>query len=352
MLIKITAGKYTYKDFSFLFLAAFLFFSCHEKKARIVEPSFYYWKSVFRLDGTAQQTMDSLQVKNLYTKFFDVDWDGVSNVPAPVAKLQSTNFRLHQGVAVIPVVFITNECIQKIDTAQIAGLAVNIHTLINEISKSNKFNIIDELQIDCDWTASTKSSYFQLLRLIREQDPGLQLSATIRLHQIKYLSKSGIPPVDKGMLMCYNMGNLKNPATKNSIIETEELKKYTGSLSQYPLPLDIALPLFSWNVLFRKNVYSGLIENIPATVFTNTFTLKKDNRIELLQDTLLQGYNLKKGDILRTEESNYSEIIAVAESVNARLKNTRVRVALFHMDAVILNKYSFHELEAIYNSMR
>jgi hypothetical protein len=152
--------------------------------------------------------------------------------------------------------------------------------------------------------------------------------------------------------MCYNMGNLKNPATKNSIIETEELKKYLGNLSNYALPLDVALPLFDWKVLFRNNTYTGLIENLPDAVLINSFALKKENRFELLKDTLLQGYDLKKGDILRSEQSDYSEILSAAGEVNKRLKNTRPRVSLYHLDSVILNKYTLHELEAIYNSMR
>ena len=32
------------------------------------------------------------------------------------------------------------------------------------------------------------------------------------------------------------MGNLTDPSTRNSILETAELKKYTGNLSTYPLP--------------------------------------------------------------------------------------------------------------------
>jgi hypothetical protein len=87
-------------------------------------------------------------------------------------------------------------------------------------------------------------------------------------------------------------------------------------------------------------------------VFTHSFTIKKDNRYELLKDTLLQGYDLKKGDVLRSEQSDYSEIVSAAGEVNKRLKNTRPRVSLYHLDSVILKKYTLHELETIYSSMR
>ncbi|MGG9961621.1 hypothetical protein [Ferruginibacter sp. SUN106] len=355
MHFKITANKYSYKDIigSILVLLTAVFFSCNEnKEARNTEPAFYYWKSVFKLSDFEKQRLDSLHVKTIYIKFFDVDWDDVSKAPLPVAKLQTISNKQQEGMQLIPTVFITNECIQKIDSLQIQALAGNIHTLVNDIIKANNFTNIPEIQIDCDWTAVTRAKYFALLSAIKKQSGIVLLSATIRLHQVKFFYKTGVPPVDKGLLMCYNMGNLKNPATKNSILETEELKKYIGNLSTYPLPLDVALPLFEWKVLFHNNMYTGLIENLPDTIFTNDFVIKKENRLELLKDTLLQGYDLRKGDILRNEQSNYSEILSAAAAINTRLKNTHPRVSLYHLDSVILSKYSLHELETIYNSLR
>ena len=161
-----------------------------------------------------------------------------------------------------------------------------------------------------------------------------------------------MPPVDRGLLMCYNMGNLKDPATLNSILETNELKKYTGSLSTYPLPLDIALPLFEWKVLFRNNIYKGLIQTLPDSLLTSSFTKKEKNRITILKDTLLAGYDLKKNDVLRNEKSDYPEIISTAEEINKLLLNNTLTVSLFHLDSLTLSKYSTYELENIYSSFR
>jgi hypothetical protein len=355
MYFKITANKYKYKDIigSILVLLMVVFFSCNENKtSRNIEPSFYYWKSVFKLNHFEKQRLDSLHVKTIYIKFFDVDWDDVLKAPSPVAKLQATSYKLPEDIQIIPTVFITNECIQKIDSLQIPALAVNINVLINGIIKANSFKSFTEIQIDCDWTTTSRAKYFALLRAIKKQSGIATLSATIRLHQVKFLNKTGIPPVDKGLLMCYNMGNLKNAATKNSILETEELKKYIGNLSTYSLPLDVALPLFEWKVLFRNNLYTGLIETLPDSLLTGSFVTKNENRFEVLKDTLLQGYDLRKGDILRNEQSNYAEILSAAAAINTRLKNTHPRVSLYHLDSVLLNKYSLHELETIYNSLR
>lgn len=319
---------------------------------RQVERSFYYWKSVLKLTEFETQQLDSLKVRTLYIKFFDVDWDEERSSPIPVAKLQTTNYKLRETIQVIPAVFITNECIQKIDSSQVAELASRIHTLIQDIRGSNSFNSIKEIQIDCDWTQVTKEKYFRLLNNLKLLTPNFKLSSTIRLHQIKFLVKTGVPPVDRGLLMCYNMGNLKNPATSNSILQTEELKKYMGNLSSYPLPLDVAFPLFDWKVLYRNNAYSGLIQNLPYNSLSAAFTKRTGNRYEILKDTLLSGFDLRKGDMIRDEQSGIKEILSAAREVSNRLKNTRLRVSLYHLDSVILNKYTTHELESIYNSLR
>ncbi|MEP7238089.1 MAG: hypothetical protein ABI685_09500 [Ferruginibacter sp.] len=326
--------------------------ACNEKaEPRQITPSFYYWKSVLNLTNFEKQKLDSLKVKTVYLKFFDVDWDEGTGQPVPVAKLQVSGYKLQADISIIPTVFITNECISKIDTSQVKKLAENIVDLIAEIKKLNSFDSIPEIQIDCDWTESTKEKYFKLLNNLKPKNTNYKLSATIRLHQIKYINKTGVPPVDRGLLMCYNMGNLKDPGTKNSILETDELKKYTANLSNYPLPLDVGLPLFDWKILYRNNAYSGLIKNLPAAVFTNSFCSKTGNRYRILKDTLLQGYDLRQGDMIRDEQSDIKEVLSAGAEIGRQLKNTALRVSLYHLDSVILSKYSTHELESIYNSL-
>jgi len=347
------ASKYT-TVLTLLLVLLISFNSCNEKKdPQKSERAFYYWKSVFNLSGFEKQQLDSLQVKTLYLKFFDVDWDEAGKKPVPVAKLQTPDAREKlQGVfTIIPVVFITNACIQKIDSSQVKQLAENMYSLFLEIKRSNGFDTIPEIQIDCDWTAATREKYFGLLNYFKRLAPGSRLSCTIRLHQVKFLSKTGVPPVDRGLLMCYNMGNLKDPATKNSIIETAELKKYIGNLSGYPLPLDVAFPLFDWKVLYRDNMYTGLIQNLTDAVFNNAFTGKTGDRYLVLKDTLLEGYDLHKGDMIRNEKSDIKEVLAAADVISRHLKNTPRRVSLYHLDSLILSKYTTHELESIYNSM-
>ena len=357
MFLSYWLNKYTYKVYKapvmlLLPLSVIVSISCNnEKKVRQIEPAFYYWKSDFRLSGFEKLRINSLRTTTLYIKFFDVDWDEAINQPVPKAKI-SFKDSSYKSFAIIPTIFITNECIQKIDSTQVIPLAEKTIGLIRQIISANTFQSIAELQFDCDWTATTRAKYFLLLSTIKKMQPEIPVSATIRLHQIKYSGKTGIPPVDRGLLMCYNMGNLKNPATQNSILETTELQKYTASLSSYPLPLDIGLPLFSWQVLFRNNSYAGLIENMPDSILQNGLFERKGNRYRLLKDSLVEGYALQKDDVLRDEQIDFKELLSTAAIINGKLKNTPCRVSFYHLDSVILKKYSLNELETVFNSLR
>lgn len=326
----------------------------------VITRGFYYWKSTLALSTTEKQALDTLQVKKLYIKFFDVVWDVNHQRPLPVAKVQLTDsvaaWLSHHRISIIPTVFITNECIQSIDSAAISALAGRMHELLTGIAGLFPDTAsIREIQMDCDWTATSKNNYFSLLKQLQSL-PFFQqktLSATIRLYQCKYKQRTGVPPVNRGLLMCYNMGNLKNQQTRNSILEAAELEKYIGNLQDYPLPLDIALPLFDWKVLYRDQVYAGLIQGLPDSLLDQTSISRKtsSNTFTVLQDTLLNGYSLKKGDNIRQEDANFEELIQATRLLRSKLVTPSITVALYHLDSLTLHKHSTYELEEVFNSL-
>ena len=126
-----------------------------------MERAFYHWKSVFNITEYEKKTLTDLNVKTLYVRFFDINWDNNLQQPLPLAQLRIKNqfFLKKEPVSIIPVVFITNSCIRNIDTSQVEETGIKISTLINKICSVNQFRF-SELQIDCDWTESTKEKYF------------------------------------------------------------------------------------------------------------------------------------------------------------------------------------------------
>ena len=163
----------------------------------------------------------------------------------------------------------------------------------------------------------------------------------------------GIPPVDRGLLMCYNMGDLKNIYTRNSILDTEELEKYLSGGPEYLLPVDIALPLFSWKVLFRNKNYAGLIRELPnASLADHPFIKRTHNNYQVLRATSINGYSFEKDDILRDEEITYEQLVKAADILDNKIKAQQLRVVLYHLDSITLAKFSIHELETIFDRLR
>lgn len=344
------------RSFYWYFIIAIIFTACNagpKKEAGTVAPAFYHWKTSFAPTQSEWDIIHHNKVKDLYIRFFDVAWDPTYGKPAPVAQLRviDKNIFSKEKINVIPTVFITNECIRYIQPEQCKPLAEKIYQLISSIVTVNAMDSVSEIQVDCDWTNATKEKYFSLLTHMQEIDTTHLYSATIRLFQVKYKNDAGIPPVKKGLLMCYNMGDLKDPMTGNSIIDPATVKKYTTHLQDYPLPLDVALPVFSWYVLFRSNEYKGLMQEPGGDFFANSSTQGIAGRYNIQADTIWNNIHFKKGDLIRYESSSFSDIIKVAGILKDKLPGRKLRLSLYHLDSITLSKYSAHEMEAIFRSL-
>lgn len=334
----------------FIFCLFFIGACSQPQKDNKINRSFYYWKSRFDLDSVSRSVLSNLKVSTLYVKYFDVVWDHAFKQPLPVAIVKSVDKTDSFGI--IPTVFITNETLLQIDSVGLKKLSSDILKLIKSINEINGWKPLEQVQIDCDWSASTKDKYFQLLEMMQQQDTSNIYSATIRLHQLKYASSTGVPPVDRGLLMCYNMGNLKHMNTRNSILDLDEMRKYTSGYYDYALPLDYAFPLFSWTVLFRNNSYTGLLQNLVKSDLEAIGVRKDENRFEVIKDTIIKGYALHKGDVLRLEDSDVTTILKAQRLLYSKIQQDSFSVVLYHIDPSIFSKYNHHELEKIYTGMR
>lgn len=329
-------------------------FSCtqHADKKRQITPAAYHWKTSLQPTSAETILLDASGIQVIYLHMFDISWDGSQQRALPIAKLTNRNSNFLQNKKIIPTIFITDECIYQIKDTAVERLAANIAQQVRLLYTETGQDSFQQLQIDCDWTKTTKEKYFHLLQAIRRAFPGVVLSCTLRLHQVKYREDTGIPPVDRAMLMCYNMGNLRNPTVKNSIIDPKELEKYIAGLNTYPLKLDVALPLFDWLVLFRDNVFAGLIEDDQSAYLQRGFTTNSGNRYTITKDTVIHDVWLYKGDILRQEMSTLSDIRKVTSKLQPNLATDSLAVALYHIDAITLNKFTADELKNIFDRLR
>lgn len=321
-------------------------FACQQP--RETHRAFYHWKQRYDPNPEESKALHQLGVSRLYLKCFDVDLQAGNPVPVAITDLRAP---LPDSTLIIPVVFIMNEVFLGKDSTVAHDIARRTATLLEQVCRNIPPASIPEIQLDCDWTRSTRDAYFAFLRAIRKAPffQNRQLSATIRLHQVKYTSGSGVPPADKGLLMCYNMGDLRKPGDHNSIIDLPTLKSYTGNdrITTYPLPLDFALPLFEWDVFFRKGQYGGLTRNMPVTD-ERIFHKSGKYAYAVVKDTTINGVRLHPGDVIRREDSEPAVLRQAAEHLSGQRQPGAPVIIFYHLEPGILKKYDLHELETIY----
>jgi len=343
-----------------VFLISFfclLFFSCHNsKKNKLIERGFYFWKSGYLSQDNLSQ-LKQLNVNKLYVKLFEVDFSETKG-NFPFAKNDRVLYNLGglNQTEIVPTIFIKNGIFKSNNTQSLDKLADNIVFLINKYCNAaasdfyeNKGINCNEIQIDCDWTKSTKDKYFYLLRKIKEYS-NKKISCTLRLYPYKYSNEMGIPPVDKATLMCYNLIGPLSKQNKNSILDIVELKKYLNERREYPIHLDIALPTFYWTQLYRYNRFVKLLDLSPKQVASFTKNIKPF-WYQVQRDTAIH-YNeyLKEGDFLKCEEvnakTNFEAIQIRKEMVSFDDQTT---VNLFDLDKNTFNHYSYEEINSFYS---
>ena len=334
----------------FLFLVPvwlFLLNSCSNSKP---ETGFYFWKTVFQLDTMEHRALKEIKAKSIYTRIMDIDFDpsGVQAVPiSPITFSQP----VPKEQELIPVVFINQRIFSEMDSLQIRALANKIVPFVSAKIKQAGKTGFGELQLDCDWTQSSRDKFFYLLKYLQELPDlkGIVVSTTLRLHQVKNTVTSGIPPVKKVTLMCYNMGNLRQFGNHNSTLNQQDLKTYlSGTLRNYPMEMDIALPLFQWFVVFRNNNYIGISKYISEQDINNTalFTPNPNSNLYILTVDLPKA-NLKKGDVVRFEKVTQNDLLQTAKFLRGELKGKKHQIIFYHLDQATLANHGNAELQEI-----
>ena len=310
-----------------------------EKPSRAI----YYWKTIFSLNDTERRFLKENDIQKIYIRYFDVACREESwYIATPLGTIQFRD-SIPPGLEVVPTVFIDNELFKSYDP--ISEYVERIVKRILIMSETNNIPNIKEVQIDCDWTKSSEEKYFKSLKEIRAElsKHNIKLSATIRLHQLKMPP----PPVDQGVLMCYNTGAVLNRDTENSILTAMNVKPYASGLATYKLSLDIAYPTFSWAVWFRDKRFKSLLRGLSSD---NENLVQLDKNIyQVKQGFYQEGHYLSTDDIIRFESSPMEEILKSKELLEYQLKN-KYSIILYHLDSNNLSKYTNHEIAKIYNN--
>lgn len=335
---------------------------CQGQAIKSAGPSFYYWKTTLKFDTADMILAEQLQNQHFYLRYFDVDWSAGYGSAVPTGVLEIKHAEGWDKKQVTPTVYITNRTFTQTKSEDIPLLASKVSRKIIQINQDlvggvfdysfydrlpekmeweERHDMIDslkrkwgekitEIQIDCDWTLSTKDKYFQFLKILQEKTPDFNISCTLRLHQYRDRKTMGIPPVKKVMLMCYNTGDPKKMSESNAILDANVVKQYLKG-KKYPLELDLALPQFNWGAWYRGGVFQGLLRDLsPGTPGMESYLQKEqDNQYRVTQDTVIRQDYLREGDLIRIDGSTPEQMQETLKVLKERLRGRISSVAFF-----------------------
>lgn len=344
--------------------------ACKKKLSKEPEIAFYSWK--MRSDENKYQNITpfgQFEPHSFYVKIMDIDWDdNYGYSPTASRELIDLSYdyldSFFKSVDLIPCIFITNKTLEKTPDTLIKDLCNKIYHKTNLLtSKDLRFiesnlnlnNSIDnfkEIQIDCDWTASTRDKYFKLLNELEKLFTNKTITATLRLHQYNDQKLMGIPPVKEVYLMCYNTGNVKNWKEENSIFNYQKAKKYFKPDNEYPLKINFALPLFDWIVIFKNNEFykidnqfnNELLKDSQYVISLNT------HEYRVVRDTVINNCFLRTGDKLKQEVVSDDDLIKAAELCKLAINREKFKVVFF--DQQHLRNYKYETIKKAFDMFR
>lgn len=308
-------------------------FGCTQIAENERRTAVYHWRTVLNFSPEEQRFLVKISAERVYTKFFDLDWSNGEAAPAAIIRA-GEEFRLPDSLELVPVVFITNRTFKNLDPATIPNLAKRTAELIQN-RLAHLGTTAPEWQFDCDWTPSTRDLFFEFLKAIRtHQPPGTALSSTVRLHQFRYPERTGVPPVDRGVLMVYNVGRVDDPNETNSILTYEAAAAYLEPAGGYPLPLDVALPIYRWGVVYRHGELVRLIDGLAAEELrdTSSFESLGETRFRLKKSQYLRGNYFYHDDVIRTEAIDSATFHRTRELALAAVGVGCERVILYKLE--------------------
>ena len=279
-----------------MLLAVLLTTGCKESQMP-EENAVYYWRTEWRTDSVERAFLQQYHINKVYCRYFDVVMNG-DGEPMPNATIHFVE-KPSERTKLIPTVFITEDCMHRPHQE----LAKKLVDRIVQMNETNDITDVDELQIDCDFTARSRKTYYDFLQQVRDEarKHGMQLSTTIRLHQLSM----PVPPVDYGVLMIYNTGDPNKFNERNPILDMRDIQPYLRYLADYSLPLAAAYPTFRW---------------------IRTF----------------QGIHLE-------HVAEADEILKVKQAVEKKCPELRHTILTYHLDKDNIDHYKFETYEAIYH---
>ncbi|CAN5453862.1 hypothetical protein BH10BAC6_BH10BAC6_12650 [soil metagenome] len=310
----------------------------------------FYWRTTFSVSSSERAVIDEMGVSTLYVRYLDVQGYSVESAE-PEQPIQTGRDLRIKGLSIVPTVFIVSSALNHVeDSSQVRSLAsklirymLEVDTAIQVAAGTPTRSHFQRLLLDYDWTPSTSHTFFQLLRYVQELLPTTSVESTIRLWQYHNPSLAGIPPVKRGILMCYNMESYEDLWTTNAVASIERFKQYVTSKTadSYPVLLDIAYPVFRQSVYQPGgNSYSRSMRIIHTSLPVGRHVLQTD--------TVINNEQYRAFDVIRVDGGTADLLTAMHDHVAQTIPKKRMLgTSLFAFDTAEIKRIGIGTLHNI-----
>ena len=157
---------------------------------------------------------------------------------------------------------------------------------------------------------------------------------------MKDKEKTGFPPVEKVYLMCYATYSPLENQPKNSILDVPTLKNYLMNIEEYPIKMDITLPLYSWGIESNHVGKKKLLNALTINDLSQNKNFKKisETEFEVLEDDFYFGVYLSKGFKIKIEEISQNQLDEVKHFLDKKLDH--YNIIYYHLDSKFVDKYT------------
>ena len=124
----------------------------------------------------------------------------------------------------------------------------------------------------------------------------------------------------------------------------------------YELPLDIALPLFSWGLVFRNRQYQGILNGMNSTECRALSFLSPPKNNEkkyftVTADTVFKGLYLRNGDEIEIEEVSERDLFDAADLAAPLINSDTTHLIFYHLNSSIIKNYNANVFQKILNRL-
>ncbi|MBR5030284.1 MAG: hypothetical protein IKX63_04175, partial [Muribaculaceae bacterium] len=182
-------------------------------------------------------------------------------------------------------------------------------------------------------------------------EKGMKLSATIRLHQLAMQA----PPVDYGVLMMYNTGDLKNSKQRNPILDKRDVEPYLRYLADYKLPLCAAYPNFGWQLLYTGDKFRDILYSEDLNDST-LYHKVGEGKYVVISSIDLPNYlssnstytYLNAGDTVITVKPDVATLVQVHDALSHERPGINDQVIIYSLNNSSIKNYNHKDYEKIY----